>query len=105
MGTVQPFQFSAASRSHRSGAPQEWGAHCPPVDTTLRADGERSWVKGKRSEGSYEGAPACPDQALAGSVSCFGVVIPLLPISSSLHAGGRKRAQGGQWTTGSSKAT
>lgn len=53
-----------------------------------RADGVRSWGKGKRSEGSYEGAPAHPDQALAASASCFGVTsAPQFPPLSMLGAG------------------
>lgn len=52
-------------------------------------------MKGERSEASYEGSPACPDQAPAGSVACVGVIVLLLPVFSSLHAAGRKRAEEG----------
>lgn len=38
----------------------------------------------KKCRGSYEKVPECPEQFLVRSVSCFGVVTAMLPVSFSL---------------------
>lgn len=72
--SVQPFRLSENSWSHHFMAPQEWRVCFPPVDTTLKGCDEmrNSAKEGKVSEGGYEGAPACTEQLLVGSVSRSG---------------------------------
>lgn len=58
----------------------------------------------KKCRGSYEKVPECPEQFLVRSVSCFGVVTAMLPVSFSLsvslHAEVREKTEGGQWSDG-----
>lgn len=65
--------------------------------------------EGKECRGSYKKVPECPEQFLASSVSCFVVVIAMLPISFSLSVSfsmlGQGRGQEGSGATRQSMAT
>lgn len=108
--SVQPFRLSENSWSHHFMAPQEWRVCFPPVDTTLKGCDEmrNSAKEGKVSEGGYEGAPACTEQLLVGSVSRSGrsfACSQLPSVSPSCRATGPARAtrvlpnewRGGGW--------